>query len=49
MAGDKQAGEIRSVAGDRAMALMRLEHLDAAEFTVGGSTATPEKPDWAAF
>ena len=49
MAGDKQAGETRSAAGDRAMALMRLEHLEAAEFTVGAATATPEKPDWAAF
>ncbi len=49
MAGDKQAGEIRSAAGDQAMALMRLEHLDAAEFTVGAATARLDKPDWAAF
>ncbi len=49
MVGDKTAGETRSAAGDRVLALMRLEFLEAAEFTVGDATATPEKPDWVDF
>ena len=49
MSGDKEVGEIRSVAGDWAMALMRLEHLEAGKFSVGEATATPEIPDWVAF
>ena len=47
----KEAGEMRSGAGGRALALMRLEHLEdaGATFTAGDAVISPEKPDWAEF
>jgi folate-binding protein YgfZ len=53
MAGDKQAGEMRSVCGSRGMALIRLGYLqDHPAFTCAdlpGATITPHKPQWANF
>ena len=47
----KEAGEMRSGADGRALALMRLEHLEdaGATFTAGDAVISPEKPDWAEF
>ena len=47
----KEAGEMRSGADGRALALMRLEHLEGAgaTFTAGDAVISPEKPDWAKF
>jgi hypothetical protein len=50
----KDAGEMRSAADGRGLALLRLEQLDKAlqgngELTAGGATLTPRKPDWVAF
>ena len=50
MAGDKEAGEMRSHAGSAGLALMRLEALETGgPFQVGAVTLTPRKPDWANF
>lgn len=47
--GGKQAGTIRSAAGDRAIALMRLEHVDAdTPLTAGSARVTPQWPAWLA-
>ncbi len=47
----KEAGELRSGRGGKALALMRLEHLANADarFTVGGAALVAHKPDWADF
>jgi len=49
LAGDKTVGELRSGQGDKALALIRLETLeaDAPELHAGEATLTPHKPDWA--
>jgi folate-binding protein YgfZ len=44
----KEVGEIRSGAGDAALALLRLDALDA-ELSAGDARVTPEKPAWASF
>lgn len=51
MAGDRQAGTLRSSSGARGLALIRLEYLDAADtrLTAGDARVTAHKPDWAAF
>ncbi len=52
MAGDTEAGEMRSSAGTAGLALIRLEHFEAAvgnPFTCGAAKLTPKKPDWANF
>ena len=47
--GGKQAGTIRSAAGDRAIALMRLEHVDGdTPLTAGSARVTPQWPAWLA-
>ena len=51
MLGDKEAGEMRSGSGDRALALLRLEEIERAEaegipLLAGGSKLTPVKPEW---
>lgn len=48
---DREAGEIRSGRGDRALALIRLEELEAAgaagtPLTADGAVILPERPDW---
>ena len=50
----KDAGEMRSAADGRGLALLRLEQLDRAlrgdgELRAGEARLTPRKPDWAAF
>ena len=47
----KKVGEVRSGRDDRALALMRLEHLEYADatFTAGGAAVVPKKPEWAEF
>ncbi len=47
----KKVGEVRSGRDDRALALMRLEHLDFADatFTADGAAVAPKKPEWAEF
>lgn len=51
MLGDKDAGEMRSAAGDLGLALLRLEFLDAVaagdRLTAGDAVLIPRKPDWA--
>ena len=46
----KDAGELRMIAGDLGLALIRLEHLGSGEdqrFSVdGGGEVAPTKPDW---
>lgn len=54
MAGDQEAGELRSGRGDQALALLRLEAVEqAAEsgtpLTAGAARLIPIKPDWAKF
>jgi folate-binding protein YgfZ len=54
MVGDKEAGEVRSGSGDRALALLRLEEMAKAEaegipLLAGGAKLTPVKPDWVNF
>jgi len=53
MAGDKQAGEMRSSAGNKGLALMRLEYLDGDSALISAdessTTLTPRKPGWADF
>lgn len=46
----KNAGELRSSAGDIGMALLRLEALEnESPLTAGTATLSPQKPDWANF
>ncbi len=47
MAGDKEAGEMRSGIDGLGLALLRLEHLDAAQLVAGGSRLKPHRPAWA--
>ena len=48
--GAKRVGELRSVAGSSALALLRLEALGNSEqFIAGGTTLTLQKPHWANF
>lgn len=54
MLGDQDAGEIRSGSGDMALALLRLEMVEAAATSgmplmAGGARVTPVKPEWAKF
>ena len=49
MAGDKEAGEMRSAAGDRGLAMLRLDCLDGAELRAGEARLTPQRPAWARF
>jgi folate-binding protein YgfZ len=54
MIGDKEAGEMRSGSGDRALALLRLEEIAKAEaggipLVAGEAKLTPVKPDWVNF
>jgi len=51
MMGDKEAGEVRSGNGDKALAMLRLEEMAKAEaegipLLAGGSQLTPVKPEW---
>ena len=41
----EEVGEIRSGAGNRALAMLRLEALEGA-LTAGGARIVPQKPDW---
>ena len=50
--GEREAGEMRSSAGDVGLAMIRLEMFEEAEksgapFTAGGATLSAVKPDWA--
>ena len=52
MAGDREAGEMRSHQGNMGLALVRLEYLDAETpllLNAGDTVIRPEKPAWAAF
>jgi folate-binding protein YgfZ len=54
MLGDKEAGEMRSGSGDRALALLRLEEIERAQaegtpLLAGDAKLTPVKPDWVNF
>ncbi len=49
LAGEKEAGVMRSAVEGLGLALLRLECLDDAPFTAGEAKLTPRKPDWAAF
>jgi|SRR4051812_4093749 folate-binding protein YgfZ len=54
MLGDKEAGEVRSGSGDRALALLRLEEIAKAEaegvsLLAGEAKLTPVKPGWVNF
>jgi folate-binding protein YgfZ len=54
MLGDKEAGEMRSGSGDRALALLRLEEVAKAEaegipLLAGEAKLTPVKPEWVNF
>ncbi|MCP5366589.1 MAG: folate-binding protein YgfZ [Hyphomicrobiales bacterium] len=50
LAGGREAGEMRSSAGDRGLALLRLEFLDpdsaTGDLSAGGATLHPWKPEW---
>lgn len=49
MAGEREAGEVRSGRADRALALLRLDVLDdpaRPPLTAGEAILTPEPPDW---
>jgi tRNA-modifying protein YgfZ len=51
MLGNKEAGEVRSGTGDRALAMLRLEEIERAEaegipLLAGGAKLTPVKPKW---
>ncbi|HEC90987.1 MAG TPA: folate-binding protein [Alphaproteobacteria bacterium] len=49
MAGDREAGEMRSSSYDRGLALVRLKHLDdggVPPLKAGAATVTPELPGW---
>lgn len=47
--GDVDAGELRSVADGRGIALLRLDLAESGELTADGATVTARKPDWADF
>jgi folate-binding protein YgfZ len=54
MLGDKEAGEMRSGSGDRALALLRLEEIERAQaegipLLAGDAKLTPVKPGWVNF
>ncbi|GEO38699.1 glycine cleavage system protein T [Skermanella aerolata] len=54
MLGDKEAGEMRSGSGDRALALLRLEEIERAQaeglpLLAGDAKLTPVKPSWVNF
>ncbi len=54
MLGDQDAGEIRCGSGDMALALLRLEMVEASATSgtplmAGGVRVTPVKPEWAKF
>ncbi len=54
MAGEKEVGEMRSAAGPRGLALIRLERFaeladDGAALLAGKTRIFPEKPDWADY
>jgi hypothetical protein len=46
LAGDAEAGIMRSAAGDIGLALLRLEALDRAPLAAGAARLTPVLPDW---
>src|SRR5690606_4125711 len=47
LADGKEVGQLRSVAGDRALALLRLEALESgAPLTAGEASVEPRIPDW---
>lgn len=46
MAGEAEAGTMRSAAGDLGLALLRLDALDRAPFAAGASRLTPLPPPW---
>jgi len=45
----QEAGEIRSGRDGLALALVRLDALDAGPLTAGEATVRPQRPDWAKF
>ncbi|HTH15408.1 MAG TPA: folate-binding protein, partial [Magnetospirillum sp.] len=45
MAGEVEAGEMRSSCGDVGVAMVRLEHLGK-PLTAGGASLTVSVPDW---
>jgi folate-binding protein YgfZ len=51
--GEEETGEMRSVLDGVGLAMIRLEHLEAAgrpgAFRAGAAKLTPKKPDWAKF
>jgi folate-binding protein YgfZ len=51
--GEEETGEMRSVQDGVGLAMIRLEHLEAATspgaFRAGAARLTPKKPDWARF
>ena len=51
LAGERQAGVMRSASGDVGLALLRLEYLEGEHepFTADAARITPTKPDWAVF
>lgn len=47
---EREIGEMRTSSGDMGLALLRLDALKKyATFTIGATTFTPVKPDWAVF
>jgi len=46
LAGELRAGQVRSGAGGRAMALLRLDRIEGAALTVDGRAVTVERPPW---
>jgi len=44
--GEKEAGEMRTAAGDLGLAMVRLEALGQGPLTAAGARLTPRKPDW---
>jgi folate-binding protein YgfZ len=48
MAGEREAGEMRSSEGGRGLAILRLKYLDggAPPLKAGDATVTPERPGW---
>ena len=49
LAGGKEVGEIRGGLADRAIALLRLEALEAEGLTAAEARIAPERPDWAGW
>lgn len=50
MAGDREAGEMRTSSGDIGLALIRLDQLqDGVTFKAGDATVSPSVPDWVVF